>query len=638
MAALGKSTEEGAADALKRQLAELGGADALLQALLDSASDCILVLSPDGTILLTGRALPKASATSLLRTSVYEHMAPETREAVRSCVERVVRSGASDGCEYAISGEHGHIAIYEARVSPIVRGGRVATLLMICADVTEQRATEAALRRSEERYRSVIAALDEGIVLQDASGAIEACNASAERILGLTCAEMAGRVSRDPRWRAVHEDGSPFDGDSHPSVVTLRTGAPQKNVIMGVHRPEGEMAWISINSQPLLRAGEDIPYAVVASFHDITERKRSEAELRRSEERFRATFNQAAVGIGHVSAEGRWLRLNEKFCELLGYSHEEMTDLTFQQLTYPPDLPADLENLRRILSGEVQTTSREKRYVRKGGELIWVKVTISLVRDDSGAPAYFIVIAEDVTDRKHVEETRHEFLTIASHELKTPLTPVILRVQALRRMYRRIDGQPPTAEEVIPKLEAVEALLDRLNRLVDELLDISQITAGPMTIAPKEVDLGALLRDILGGGQAALLRRAACPLTVEAPSALSGYWDPLRLEQIITNLLSNASKYGCGKPVAVALEASGDTARFTVRDHGIGIAPADHERIFGCFQRATTSRHYSGFGVGLWIVREAAEAMGGVVRVESRLGEGARFTVELPIARRHGGL
>ncbi|WP_437717646.1 PAS domain S-box protein [Sorangium sp. So ce448] len=634
MAALGKSAEEGAADALKRQLAELGGAEVLLQAILDSASDCILVLSPEGTILLSGRALPRASSTSLLRTSIYEHIAPETREAARSCVERVVRSGAPDSCECAIRGEHGHVALYEARVSPILRGGRVATLLMICADVTERRATEAALRRSEERYRSVIAALDEGIVLQDASGAIQACNASAERILGLTSAEMAGRESRDPRWSAVHEDGSPFNGDLHPAIVTLRTGAPQKNVIMGVHRPEGEMAWISINSQPLLRAGEALPYAVVASFHDITERKRSEEELRRSEERFRATFNQAAVGIGQASVEGRWLRLNERFCDLVGYSHAEMTDLTFQQITYPPDLPADIENLRRILSGEVQTASQEKRYVRKGGEPVWVKVTVSLVRHASGAPAYFIVIAEDITDRKHVEETRQEFLTIASHELKTPLTPVMLRVQALLRMYRRAGGPPPTAEEVIPKLEAVEALLGRLHRLVEELLDISQITAAPMTVTPEEVDLSALLRDILHG-HAALLRRAACPVTVDAPSALLGQWDPVRIEQIITNLLSNASKYGGGKPVDVALAASGDMARLTVRDRGIGIAAADHERIFRCFQRATTSRHYSGFGLGLWIVREAAEAMGGAVRVESRLGEGARFTVELPRARRH---
>ncbi|WP_437281580.1 PAS domain S-box protein [Sorangium sp. So ce375] len=637
MAALGKSTDEGAADALKRQLAELGGAEALLQAILDSASDCILVLSPDGTILLSGRALPRASSTSLLRTSVYEHISPETREAARSCVERVVRSGASDWCECAIACKHGQVALCEARISPILRGGRIATLLMICTDVTERRATEAALRRSEERYRSVIAALDEGIVLQDAGGTIEACNASAERILGLTSAEMAGRESRDPRWRAVHEDGAPFNGESHPAIVTLRTGAPQKNVIMGVHRPEGEMAWISINSQPLLRAGEVIPYAVVTSFHDITERKRSVEELRRSEERYRATFDQAAVGIGQVSVEGRWLRLNQKFCDLVGYSPAEMTDLTFQQITYPPDLPADLENLRRILSGEVQTASREKRYVRKGGELIWAKVTVSLVRHDSGGPAYFIVIAEDITDRKHVEETRHEFLTIASHELKTPLTPVMLRVQALLRTYRRAEGQPPAAEEVIPKLEAVEALLDRLRRLVEELLDISQITAGPMTIAPKEIDLSALLRDILGGRQAELLRRAACPLTVDAPSALSGCWDPLRIEQIIMNLLSNASKYGGGKPIDVALEASGDMARLTVRDRGIGIAAADHERIFGCFQRATTSRHYSGFGLGLWIVREAAEAMGGAVRVESRLGEGARFTVELPRAPRRAG-
>jgi serine/threonine-protein kinase len=145
----------------------------------------------------------------------------------------------------------------------------------VARDITDR-------RESEERYRSVIAAMQDGIALLDSDGSIQACNASAERILGLSADQIRGRTPSDPRWRAIHEDGSPFPGETHPPMVTLRTGQPCANVVMGVHKPDGALTWISINSQPLFRAGESTPYAVVASFEDISERKRTEEALRQT--------------------------------------------------------------------------------------------------------------------------------------------------------------------------------------------------------------------------------------------------------------------------------------------------------------------------------------------------------------------
>ncbi|MBD2446541.1 diguanylate cyclase [Nostoc sp. FACHB-152] len=154
-------------------------------------------------------------------------------------------------------------------------------------DITQRRRMEEALRESEQRYRSVITTMAEGIVLQQADGSITACNGSAERILGLTASQMMGRASIDERWRAVHEDGSPFPGETHPTVVTLRTGQPQFNVIMGVYKPDGSLTWISINSQPLFQPNELQPYAVVGSFTDITARKQAEIALQQQMERER---------------------------------------------------------------------------------------------------------------------------------------------------------------------------------------------------------------------------------------------------------------------------------------------------------------------------------------------------------------
>ncbi|MEA5514205.1 diguanylate cyclase domain-containing protein [Nodularia sp. UHCC 0506] len=157
--------------------------------------------------------------------------------------------------------------------------GHSLRILGTHTDITERKRMEEALRESEKRYRSVISTIAEGIVLQQADGSISACNESAERILGLTADQMMGRTSIDPRWRAIHEDGTSFPYETHPFMITLRTGEPQFNVIMGVYKPDDSLSWISINSQPLFQENELKPYAVVASFTDITAYKQAEISL-----------------------------------------------------------------------------------------------------------------------------------------------------------------------------------------------------------------------------------------------------------------------------------------------------------------------------------------------------------------------
>jgi PAS domain S-box-containing protein len=160
--------------------------------------------------------------------------------------------------------------------------GEIIGTFGISRDITERKQAEEALRESEERYRSVVAAMQDGVLLLDGDGNIRSCNAAAERILGLSAEQIMGRTSHDPRWRAIHEDGSPFPGDEHPPMVTLRTGQPCTDVVMGVHKPDGTLTWITINSQPLLHADGRSLVGVVASFEDVTERKRTEAALRQT--------------------------------------------------------------------------------------------------------------------------------------------------------------------------------------------------------------------------------------------------------------------------------------------------------------------------------------------------------------------
>ncbi|HSD18753.1 MAG TPA: CHASE domain-containing protein [Anaeromyxobacter sp.] len=219
---------------------------------------------------------------------------------------------------------------------------------------------------------------------------------------------------------------------------------------------------------------------------------------------------------------------------------------------------------------------------------------------------------------------RDEFLSIASHELRTPLTSLALQSESLRAKAARLQ-----LDDVAKKAEVIRRNVDRLARLVASLLDLSRITAGRLELELEPFDLAELTREVVARFEDEA-RRAGCTLELVAPGPVPGSWDRLRLDQVLTNLVSNAIKYGPNQPVEVRAEDHGELAIVTVRDRGIGIPPADQARIFERFERAVSERSYGGFGLGLWIVREIVESLGGAVRVTSVPGEGATFTVELP--------
>jgi signal transduction histidine kinase len=186
------------------------------------------------------------------------------------------------------------------------------------------------------------------------------------------------------------------------------------------------------------------------------------------------------------------------------------------------------------------------------------------------------------------------------------------------------------------RLAISERQIERLTHLINNLLDISRITAGRMDLRIEEVDFAGVVRETVARLEDSLAR-AGCTLTLEVSDPLRGEWDKLRLEQIVTNLMSNAMKYGAGRPIEVSLSGTPDSVRLEVADFGIGIAPESQSRIFGRFERAVSERNYGGLGLGLWIVRQIVDALAGTVTVQSAAGKGSRFAVELPRRRAQPG-
>jgi signal transduction histidine kinase len=224
--------------------------------------------------------------------------------------------------------------------------------------------------------------------------------------------------------------------------------------------------------------------------------------------------------------------------------------------------------------------------------------------------------------------SRDEFLSLASHELKTPLTSLMLQTQLLQRRLERGEALPPESARRV--LDQTARQTQRLARLVNDMLDISRVTAGKLSLEPDTFDLAELAADVVAklGPQ---LSEARCEVSVRSPEPVVGRWDRYRLEQVLTNFLTNAARYGPGKPVEVSVRRVEEGAELRVRDEGRGIASEDQERIFQKFERAVGGHEVSGLGLGLFIAREIVEMHRGTVRVESTPGQGATFIVTLPL-------
>jgi signal transduction histidine kinase len=223
---------------------------------------------------------------------------------------------------------------------------------------------------------------------------------------------------------------------------------------------------------------------------------------------------------------------------------------------------------------------------------------------------------------------RDEFLSLASHELKTPLTSLALHAKILESSWERDEDAPPQAAQRF--LEQTHKQTARLSRLINDMLDISRIDSGKLALEREQFDLSALVAEVVGRVQP-LLAEAGCEARVQVDEPVVGSWDRFRIDQVVTNLLTNAIRYGEGHPIDIAVRKQGDSAVLQVRDRGRGIASEDHQRIFRKFERAVQGSDASGLGLGLFIVQEVVRGHGGTVRVESRPGEGSTFLVELPV-------
>ncbi len=542
----------------------------------------------------------------------------------------------------------------QAQIAPILdHEGRITHYLGVKENITERRQAEEAIRSLSARLQNVLDAASEvAIIACDAEGGITLFNRGAERMLGYRQDEVVGKATpllfHLPEEMAVRAEQLTRElGRAVAGFSTFVGKAERDGRDVGewtYRRKDGGTLTVSLVVTPIWDDQRRVTGSLGVAV-DITERKRGEERLRQSEERYRASFEQAGTGIVHAPFDGTLLRWNDRFRQILGYAPEDMSQLNFLALTYEEDRPLSRQVTEDLRDGRAQSRAFEKRYYRKDGSLTWVKLHCAASRDTEGQARYLITVVEDINDRKQAElqlaettrrldeqaqklrdinQELEQFAYVASHDLRQPLRMVS---SYLTLIERRLGGD--LGPELKDYLGYAVNGAKHMDALILGLLDYSR--TGRQGDGAEAVDLGQTLQDCLLTLADALEEcGAAVSVASDLPVVTGNRAELMRLFQ---NLIGNAVKYRAPeRPLRIDVGWRGENGRAVVwvEDNGSGIDPENHARVFQIFQRLVPQSACEGYGLGLAICKKIAEHHGGRIWVESAPGTGSRFLVSLP--------
>ena len=600
---------------------------------------------------------------------------------VKAAIAAIIKDGTAYEIEHQIQQPNGDIRTVISK-GEVLRDDQqmMVKLYGTILDISERKQAEAALQASQTRFHQFAETVQEGFfIFETAIAKYSYVNSACITIVGVPeqpSPENSQAFNGMTHWfNNIH----PADRDRIEQALQAERQGQNFNEVYRFIRPDGTLRWLRSQAFPIQNDHGEV-IRIVGTVRDITDSKQTEDALRASEERFRRAFDDAPIGISLVSPTGQFLQANTYYCELLGYTEAELLNLTFYDITHPADLEADTQGVHQMMTGKIQSFQLKKRYISKQGVVIPAIMKTAPIRDENGEILYFVGHIQDIREQLKIEKMKDEFISITSHELRTPLTSIrgALGILASGVYQNRI-------EKANHMLNIAIKNSDRLVNLVNDILDLERLGSSNVELERYNCSVDYLIQQALDGVQAIADQNN---ITLIIKSLEQTIWVAKdAIVQALTNLLSNAIKFSPpgssvwlsatrqqtaiappqpkmlpnsrSKPIyaetvypVLKTDDHDQTIYqssqpidhpqsdqeisyllFTVTDQGRGI-PADKlDIIFEKFQQVdvSDSRKKGGTGLGLAICRKIVEQHGGNIWVESILGEGSTFYIQLPI-------
>jgi len=627
---------------LRKREAGLEESKTRIQAVVDNAADGIITLDELGNIESFNAAAEKIFGEKADRTigSNLRHLIAKPQP----------HSSAGDySIEYFVLNPDAKLKTYQQETVGVRSDGtnfpmelalsemclaNQRLFIAICRDVGGRKKAEETLRKQAQ----MLDLANDTIAVLDLNWAISYWNLGAKWLYGWRKSQAIGKNIHEllqTEWPQPLEE---------IQKVFFERGSWQGELV----RTKEDGTKITVASGwTLQRDEQDQPLAILEISNDISDRKCSEIALAESAQRFRDTFEQAAVGMAQASVDGKLLLVNQKLCEILGYSRQELIEKKFQEITLPEDLVNELEFLRQLLAGEIENYCVEKRYIRKDGDLVWANLTVSLLREQNGSQ-FLMGVVEDIRERKQAEESLRlraqelnwtanslakttnvlrkrnqeldQFAYVVSHDLKAPL-----RAIANLSSWIEEDLSDSMTEDNVHQMNLLRGRVHRMEGLIEGLLLYSRV--GRIQVASETVKVEKLLAEIIDS----LAPPSGFEVKVE-PGMPTFVTERLPLQQVFANLIGNAIKHNRGESghVKISVKELDNFYEFSVADDGPGIAAQYHDKVFVIFQTLEARDQVENTGIGLSLVKKIVEGQGGSISLESAEGEGATFRFTWP--------